>query len=403
MTIEIGSLLTALHDSTPKYDSLPLFVKKIFRAAGNTVLWSQDDSAAYRIASGERKLSDQQARGIDVRTNLHQLMRHLSIAIPEDSTRDLMTRFGAATCGAVNRQALLYAIANQFFRCVGAANNEAENIIPDYYRNADDHPSIMFDPSDNGSLALFANEVGGFCPLCTPHKKFTYKRDGTPSNFTTIQIFPEGLSGDELASFIAELGEEPESFDSFENRIAVCRDCADHYHSLFGYDLNEAKKLRDIKLKFAATRKGQKEASDAGLSRKINEILDAIRAKKVFDFPDDEDFEITYDPKDVARKIPVDEDLCVKVTMMAVRHYDNIRRHFYYLDKVQEGTFDDVCDEVKKAYRIFSRTYGHQSQEAIFNAMVDWVNQKTFNDESYRTACEIVVSFFVQNCEVFVA
>lgn len=402
--IKIGSFLTSLHESTPKYDTLPLFVKKIFRAAGNMALWNQDDSAAYRIVNDERTLSSNQASGISLKTGLHPLVRHLTNAIPEDSTVSLLQRFEVEPDGGqTNRSALIYALARQFFRCVDAANNEAENVIPSFYQRAVEHPSIMFDPSDSGSLALFVNEVGGFCPLCSPPKKLTYRRDGTPSNFTTIQIFPDDLSPEEKPDFVAAIGDEPESHDAFENRIAVCRDCADRHHTLFGYDVEEAKRLKAVKESFAKKRKAQQEAYSSELGTQINEVLDAVRTKRVFDLPEDEEVDLTYDPVMVCRKIPTDEDLCDKVTRMAVKHYDKIRLHFFYLDKAQEGTFDETCDQVKKAYRIFARQIGHQNQEEIFNQMVRWLNEKTFNSDKYITACEIVISFFVQNCEVFVA
>ena len=35
----------------------------------------------------------------------------------------------------------------------------------------------------------------------------------------------------------------------------------------------------------------------------------------------------------------------------------------------------------------------------IFNQMVDWLMTKTLSES--KEACEIVISFFVQNCEVF--
>lgn len=404
MALKISDFLTTLYQSSSGYSDLPFFVKKLFKNAGNDALWNQDASAAYKIASGERTVSSNQASGIDLNANLHRVIRYLTKEIPEDSTLSLLTRFGVPACGGTNRTALMFALAHQFFRCIYAAGNEADNIIPDFYRRACDHPSIMTDPEDSGTLALFANEVGGFCPLCAPPKKFTYKRDGSPSNFTTIQIFPSGLDNETKEAFARELGDEPESYDAFENRIAVCRDCADaHCSPLFGPDLEEAKRLKAIKESFMKRRKAQQDANDSELGAKINDILDAIRTKKVFEVPEDEEVDLTYDPHLVARKITTDDDLCDKVTRMAVKHYDNIRRHFYYLDKTQEGTFDDICDQVKRVYRIFSRSYGHKSQEEIFNALVAWLNQKTYNSEAYVTACEIVISFFVQDCEVFVA
>ena len=39
------------------------------------------------------------------------------------------------------------------------------------------------------------------------------------------------------------------------------------------------------------------------------------------------------------------------------------------------------------------------NKEYIFNAMVDWIMKNTGSQS--KAACEIVISFFIQNCEVF--
>lgn len=42
-----------------------------------------------------------------------------------------------------------------------------------------------------------------------------------------------------------------------------------------------------------------------------------------------------------------------------------------------------------------------KSQETIYYDIVEWLMHKLSLSNDYRTACEIVVAFFVQNCEVF--
>lgn len=39
------------------------------------------------------------------------------------------------------------------------------------------------------------------------------------------------------------------------------------------------------------------------------------------------------------------------------------------------------------------------NQEFVYASLVDWLNEKT-NSYSKR-ACEIVIAFFIQDCEVF--
>ena len=42
---------------------------------------------------------------------------------------------------------------------------------------------------------------------------------------------------------------------------------------------------------------------------------------------------------------------------------------------------------------------GPLDQNRIFDSLVDWLNGAI--PEASRIACEIVISFFIQNCEVF--
>ncbi len=397
MTVTLQTFLNTLYVSTSQYDNLVMFVKRLFRRAGNNGLYGQSDSAVYKIVNGERTLTSTQMEGINIKTKLHSLVNFLTGQIPEESTVNLLTFFGVENVKTTSRDALMFALANQFFRCVNAPNNEADDIVPEYYEKAVINPSIMFDPTDLSAMTLFINEVDNRCPVCSEHKKFTYKRDGTPSNFTLIRIYPEGLSGEIKNEYLRKLGKEPESFDSFDNNIAVCRDCANMY-CLLGDNAEESLKLKKLKEGIKQRKKVQAEAYNADLSPQISQILTAIKTNKVFEIPDEE-IDLLYDPVDVKRKIPDDPDLCEKVTLMSLRHYENIRKHFAVLDKSEEGTFDDIATSVKHIYNKFAREY--DTHEEVFNALVDWLNERTFNDNNYRTACEIVIAFFVQDCEVF--
>lgn len=41
------------------------------------------------------------------------------------------------------------------------------------------------------------------------------------------------------------------------------------------------------------------------------------------------------------------------------------------------------------------------TQDQIYNSLVDWILQRLVLPSRYRQAAHIIVSFFVQNCEVF--
>jgi hypothetical protein len=67
----------------------------------------------------------------------------------------------------------------------------------------------------------------------------------------------------------------------------------------------------------------------------------------------------------------------------------------------REGAFDfdGVASDVRRSFRKLES--GGYPQEEIFKHLVEWFMKKT-NTKS-ALPCEIIVAFFVQNCEVFSA
>ena len=41
------------------------------------------------------------------------------------------------------------------------------------------------------------------------------------------------------------------------------------------------------------------------------------------------------------------------------------------------------------------------TQDQIYNDLIDWILHRVLLPNTYRQAAHIIVSFFVQNCEVF--
>ena len=67
------------------------------------------------------------------------------------------------------------------------------------------------------------------------------------------------------------------------------------------------------------------------------------------------------------------------------------------MDKISPRKFDTLASQVKSFYLKCSQTCSKQDQ--LFTILVDWLDEKT---EHYsKRACEIVIAFFIQDCEVF--
>ena len=80
-----------------------------------------------------------------------------------------------------------------------------------------------------------------------------------------------------------------------------------------------------------------------------------------------------------------------------VDYFEYIRRIFVELDKMTPYKFNTLASQIKGFYSKCMQI--NQNQEYVYNSLVDWLDEKT--DFYSRKACEVVIAFFIQDCEVF--
>ncbi|MCD0021636.1 HNH endonuclease, partial [Streptococcus agalactiae] len=81
-----------------------------------------------------------------------------------------------------------------------------------------------------------------------------------------------------------------------------------------------------------------------------------------------------------------------------VMYYYYIQEQFQNLVDSHPITFNIIGSQIKTAY--LQASYSGISQQEIYNHLVLWLESIT-PEIPNNTACQIVISFFVQNCEVF--
>ena len=80
-----------------------------------------------------------------------------------------------------------------------------------------------------------------------------------------------------------------------------------------------------------------------------------------------------------------------------VDYFDYIHKIFVEMDKVTPYKFDTLAAQIKGFYCKTMQI--NPNKEFVYASLVDWLNEKT---GSYsRRACEIVIAYFIQDCEVF--
>lgn len=99
----------------------------------------------------------------------------------------------------------------------------------------------------------------------------------------------------------------------------------------------------------------------------------------------------------VSKKIVSDDFLCGSITDQAVRYYKPIQRYLKNLQKNGKVDFENLQILVRTQYKKLLAL--KLSQKEVFQEMVNWTMKMTKTTNSL--ACSVIVSFFVQDCEVF--
>ena len=76
--------------------------------------------------------------------------------------------------------------------------------------------------------------------------------------------------------------------------------------------------------------------------------------------------------------------------------------YYRYIEKVfsdSDADFDMIASEIKLSSQKLEKT--GMSQAEVISELSEWIRNKAGLGPDGQLACDIVVSFFIQNCEVF--
>lgn len=236
---------------------------------------------------------------------------------------------------------------------------------------------------------LFLKEVSFSCPLCG--KILRHRRQGKTNKLYEIaHLFPNSPTEEqyECLSTLPRLGNNSESY---ENKIALCKDCHDQqdYHTT----QEDYLKLLKIKQHFLELTDLHEATLTMGLELEIAEVV-----KRVFSLREDEMASLNYTPVRLTKKFSTNELLLKnRIGMYVTSYYPYIRDCFKELEGINGFRLTALSLQIKSCFTKMEGISDNKSD--IFNKLVEWVMAKTLSTS--RDACEAVISFFVQNCEVF--
>lgn len=180
------------------------------------------------------------------------------------------------------------------------------------------------------------------------------------------------------------------SENSMNNLIAMCPDCCNKY--AIGRNAETMRRIQEIKKNLIDSADVREMVADQKIEDGVRRVLEKIPS-----LPKPPAVDLNYDPVTLRQKIEADNIMLYVRAQAQVNIYFNAV-HETFQELSQEGRlrFNPFCNQVKITY-LNLKDKGY-SQQRIFDEMVDWLQRGTNED---RGACEVVISYFIQKCEVF--
>ena len=179
--------------------------------------------------------------------------------------------------------------------------------------------------------------------------------------------------------------------ESFENKIALCIPC--HEQQDLHTSKDEYEKLVSIKKRLNLEFKLKEISDSLGLEKDIKIVIE-----KLVDVKTAELVKLNYSAIPITNKFNQDDGILKnKIKQYVDNYYYFIKQEFQELDETPGFSFETLSLQVRAAFIKFEKEGASKMQ--IYDELVDWIYNKTTAPN--RIACEAIIAFFVQSCEVF--
>lgn len=230
--------------------------------------------------------------------------------------------------------------------------------------------AISLNPVNTEYISELLNETGNKCPKCG---SFLYvKANGRTQPFYEVVRIYDGDG------------------DDYDNLIVLCPACKAKYSLATDENRDE---LFTLKMDLASILRVNEMMASWDVVDGIEKVIKAIP-----NIPSENLIDLRYDPVAVKEKIDTKAHFALyrKVASYVSVYYPDVESIFQAQVRENNFKYESFCYQVKSRYLAF---YDEGLEpEKIFDSLVQWLMDSTHGD---RTYCEIVISFFVQKCEVF--
>lgn len=235
-------------------------------------------------------------------------------------------------------------------------------------------------------------ETGYSCPICG--RDFWNKKGSRRAiSAEAAHIYPLNPTLEDCIA-LADI-EPPQEINDASNFIMLCPACHDKFDK--PRTKEEYLKLRSEKDRLSSNQVLRTLRSEYPLEREIRAIIEHLTTHNF-----NSSAPLSYTPLRVTQKLFPDFDplLAQSIKDDVLRYYPIVRSILLDIDSNHPAFSKILAGQVKLFYLKTAQTLGEKRQVEIFYALVDWIKTKAQCPASQR-ACEIIVSYFIQDCEVF--
>lgn len=345
------------------------------------------ESQAKKVYSGDRVMPKALARFAHSHFDAKCLI-NLIEDMSDEVKENLCADFDAAGVEC-NLDDVANVVSDIFRRFITAAIEENDTI--DVRIKAETEIRVQSGDATNHEVLLL-EETENTCPLCgcqllRPKKNKVVKR------YKVVRIFPDNLKREDFLLFNKVYSVKGQ-YDSDENLITLCTDCALDYEA--DVSLEEFKKLVKIKKTLSQQNALRQSLEGIDIEAEISIVISALLGVTL----ENKFVDLSLQALRVEQKIDGKYGLLINtISNDVVHYYKYIEEQFGIADSYQTNSFERIASEVRLA---FEKLEGNNlPQDQMFSELVNWMMRKLEFENRHRQAVSIVVAFFVQNCEVF--
>ncbi|HFH9952943.1 TPA: ABC-three component system protein [Streptococcus suis] len=230
-------------------------------------------------------------------------------------------------------------------------------------------------------------QVHNRCPLC--HNQLTRQRKGkTIRSYKIVDIFPSNLQSDTADEFRSAMT-PPANLDSFDNKIPLCFQDANEYERYA--DIDEYKRLLSVKLEIKKLAEIQVFMNSGNLETQITEVIDALN-----------NYTGSLNPTPLnMTALKINQKILPEFSVLKGMVQYHVLTYFSFIKDLfaENSNFIMIQCDIKKVFTQLAIT--DLSQPEIVENLAIWLLNQSKLNNGHLDACKIIVSYFIQNCEVF--